>query len=105
SPSGGRVTLRAERLVPLSRREVVATRWHVEAHDDVTVAVRPVPGCTHGGAEQGRTAPGLGTGSCRHEAEGTRVRQRTVRSERGVAVETAHRVEAADDVEIGRAHV
>ncbi|NDO89716.1 glycoside hydrolase family 65 protein [Cellulosimicrobium composti] len=98
SPSGGRVTLRAERLVPLSRREVVATRWHVEAHDDVTVAVRPVTGCTHGEAEQGRTAPGLVTVSCRHEAEGSSVRQRTVRSERGVAVETAHRVEAADDV-------
>lgn len=98
APSGGTVTLHNERLVPLSRREVVASRWRVLAHDDVTVTLRPVPGCAHGGQDPGREAPGLVTVSCRHDAEGSSVRQRTVRSERGVAAETAHLVDAADGV-------
>lgn len=98
SPTGGTVTLHNERLVPLARRAVVATRWRVQAHDDVTLTLRPVPDCPHGAPEEDRAAPGLRTVSCRHEADGSSVRQRTVRSERGVAVETAHVVETADGV-------
>ncbi|MBE9940668.1 hypothetical protein G8C60_16210, partial [Cellulosimicrobium cellulans] len=59
APSGGTVTLHNERLVPLWRREVVASRWRVLAHDGVTVTLRPVPGCAHGGQDPGREAPGL----------------------------------------------
>ncbi len=55
---------------PLTRREVVASRWRVHAHGDVTVTLRPVPGCAHGGQDPGREAPGLVTVSCRHDAEG-----------------------------------
>ena len=80
SPAGGTVTLHNERLVPLARRAVVATRWRVQAHDDVTLTLRPVPDCPHGDAEEDRAAPGLRTVSCRHEADGSSVRQRTVRS-------------------------
>lgn len=99
APSGGTVTLVNRRLVSLTRPEVVASHWHVRAHDDVTVTVRPAPACPHDGPE-GREAagPGLVTVSCRHDAEGSSVHQRTVRSGRGIAVETAHVVEGSDGV-------
>ncbi|WP_251152175.1 glycosyl hydrolase family 65 protein [Cellulosimicrobium sp. Marseille-Q4280] len=99
APSGGSTTLVNRRLVSLTRPELVASRWHVLAHDDVTVALRPAPDCSHGDdADRERTEPGLVTTSCRHDAEGSSVHQRTVRSGRGVAVETAHVVECADGV-------
>ncbi|OLT49499.1 hypothetical protein BJF88_16215 [Cellulosimicrobium sp. CUA-896] len=106
APSGATVSLTSRRLVSLVRREVVATWWQVRAEDDVTVTVRPAPGCAHAGdgpapdtqSAPGPQAPGLVTTWCRHDAQGSSVRQRAARSGRAVAVETAHLVECSDGV-------
>jgi alpha,alpha-trehalose phosphorylase len=103
APSGATVSLTSRRLVSLVRREVVATWWQVRAEDDVTVTVRPAPGCPHAADAPPRASerdePGLVTTWCRHDAQGSSVRQRAARSGRAVAVETAHVVECSDGVE------
>ncbi|MFC8920966.1 glycoside hydrolase family 65 protein [Cellulosimicrobium sp. NPDC057127] len=112
APSGATVTLTSRRLVSLVRREIVATWWQVQAEDDVTVTVLPAPDCPHGGAggddRPGHDGPGhdgpagdgprLVTVTCRHDAQGSSVDQRAVRSGRALAVETAHLVECSDGV-------
>ncbi|WP_454048946.1 glycoside hydrolase family 65 protein [Cellulomonas sp. Marseille-Q8402] len=101
APSGGTVAVTSRRFVSLVRRELVATRWRVQAHDPVTLVARPVPGCRHRdevepGSER---EPGVRTLSCRHDPGGSAVHQRAVRSGRELVVRTAHRVAASDGVE------
>lgn len=99
APSGATVHLTSRRLVSLVRREIVATWWQVRADDDVTVTVTPAPDCPHAGARPVGDEPGLVTTACRHDAQGSSVHQRAVRSGRAVAVETAHVVECSDGVD------
>jgi len=97
APSGATVTVSARRLVSLTRRGVVATRWRLRAEDDVTVTARPVPGCDHRRAAPAPD-PGVRTLTCRHDPEGSAVHQRAPRSGHEVVVRTAHEVTADDGV-------
>lgn len=101
APSGGSVTVTSRRLVSLVRREVVATRWRVRARDAVTLTARPVPGCRHRDEAVPGTErePGVRTLSCRHDAEGSAVHQRAVRSGREVVARTVHHVTASEGVD------
>ncbi len=98
APSGGSVRLTSRRLVSLVRREVVATRWRVEAVSEVTLTALPVPGCDHGEPHHHRDAPGVRTVACRHAADGSLVRQRAHRSGCVLVVRTAHEVTASPGV-------
>nr|WP_247600714.1 glycosyl hydrolase family 65 protein [Cellulomonas hominis] len=103
TPGGARLTLTATRLVSLVRREVVATRWHVRAHDAARVTALPVPGCGHAdatGADDLDPEPGLGTTHCRHEPGGSVVHQRAHRSGRALAARTGHAVRAGDGTRV-----
>lgn len=91
--TGATVVLSTRRLVPLTRRGVVATRWRVRAESDVTLTARPVPGCGHAGAPPAHE-PGVRTLTCRHDPEGSAVHQRAERSGHEVVVRTAHEVTA-----------
>ncbi|MCG7288105.1 family 65 glycosyl hydrolase [Cellulomonas sp. ACRRI] len=93
--TGATVVLSTRRLVPLTRRGVVATRWRVRAESDLTLTARPVPGCAHAGAPPAHE-PGVRTLTCRHDPEGSAVHQRAERSGREVVVRTAHEVTADD---------
>ncbi|GIG37783.1 glycosyl hydrolase [Cellulomonas pakistanensis] len=96
--SGAAVTLSTRRLVSLTRRGVVATRWRVRAEDAVTLTARPVPGCGHADAGPA-DEPGVRTLTCRHDPEGSAVHQRAERSGRELVVRTAHLVTADDGVD------
>ncbi|WP_217615424.1 glycoside hydrolase family 65 protein [Cellulomonas sp. GbtcB1] len=97
--TGAAVALSTRRLVSLTRRGVVATRWRVRAEADVTLTAHPVPGCDHAGAPPAHE-PGVRTLTCRHDPEGSAVHQRAERSGREVVVRTAHEVTPDEGVDV-----